>query len=89
MICVEKPFDVRLNFLTFISVLTGRSDNEGGEVRTRSRNARREDPRRHTLGGNQDQYFTMSGQGGPLSRTMDLEVRNYKLKECDVRKIKK
>ncbi|XP_056648021.1 coiled-coil domain-containing protein AGAP005037 isoform X4 [Diorhabda sublineata] len=50
----------------------GRSDNESGEVRGRSRNTRRDDPRRHTLGGDQ-QYLAMSGQGGPLSRTMDLE----------------
>ncbi|KAK9869710.1 hypothetical protein WA026_003449 [Henosepilachna vigintioctopunctata] len=49
----------------------GRSDNEG-EVRSRNRNTRRDDPRRHTLGGEQ-QYFGMAGQGGPLSRTMDLE----------------
>ncbi|XP_044750555.1 coiled-coil domain-containing protein AGAP005037 isoform X12 [Coccinella septempunctata] len=49
----------------------GRSDNEG-EVRGRTRSNRRDDPRRHTLGGDQ-QYFGMSVQGGPLSRTMDLE----------------
>jgi hypothetical protein len=41
-------------------------------VRGRSRNTRRDDPRRHTLGGDQ-QYLGMAGQGGPLSRTMDLE----------------
>jgi hypothetical protein len=52
--------------------IAGRSDNEG-EVRGRSRNTRRDDPRRHTLGGDQ-QYLGMAGQGGPLSRTMDLEV---------------
>ncbi|CAH1368289.1 unnamed protein product [Tenebrio molitor] len=51
---------------------SGRSDNEG-EVRGRSRNTRRDDPRRHTLGGDQ-QYLGMAGQGGPLSRTMDLEM---------------
>ncbi|KAJ8917462.1 hypothetical protein NQ315_005509, partial [Exocentrus adspersus] len=50
-----------------------RSDNEGGEVRGRSRNTRRDDPRRHTLGADQ-QYLAMAGQGGPLSRTMDLEL---------------
>ncbi|XP_045472197.1 coiled-coil domain-containing protein AGAP005037 isoform X9 [Harmonia axyridis] len=49
----------------------GRSDNEG-EVRGRTRSNRRDDPRRHTLGGDQ-QYFGMAVQGGPLSRTMDLE----------------
>ncbi|XP_015835701.1 coiled-coil domain-containing protein AGAP005037 isoform X5 [Tribolium castaneum] len=51
---------------------SGRSDNEG-EVRGRSRNTRRDDPRRHTLGADQ-QYLGMAGQGGPLSRTMDLEM---------------
>ncbi|XP_030745053.1 coiled-coil domain-containing protein CG32809 isoform X13 [Sitophilus oryzae] len=52
-----------------------RSDNEGGEVRGRSRGTRRDDPRRHTLGaGSEGQYLaSMAGQGGPLSRTMDLE----------------
>ncbi|XP_065163676.1 LOW QUALITY PROTEIN: uncharacterized protein [Atheta coriaria] len=48
----------------------GRSDTDG-DLRSRSRNNRRDDPRRHTLAG--EQYGTMSGQGGPLSRTMDLE----------------
>ncbi|KRT83577.1 hypothetical protein AMK59_3874, partial [Oryctes borbonicus] len=42
------------------------------EIRGRSRNARRDDPRRHTLAGDQ-QYGGMAGQGGPLARTMDLE----------------
>lgn len=51
----------------------GRGGDNDGEVRGRSRSARRDDPRRHTLGGDQ-QYSLMSGQGGPLSRTMDLEV---------------
>lgn len=51
----------------------GRGGDNDGEVRGRSRAARRDDPRRHTLGGDQ-QYSLMSGQGGPLSRTMDLEV---------------
>ncbi|CAH0557819.1 unnamed protein product [Brassicogethes aeneus] len=45
---------------------------EKDELRSRGRNVRREDPRRHTLGGDQH-YLTMAGQGGPLSRTMDLE----------------
>ncbi|CAG9768600.1 unnamed protein product [Ceutorhynchus assimilis] len=54
-----------------------RSDNEGGEVRGRNRSGRRDDPRRHTLSTGADgQYLpNMSGQGGPLSRTMDLELR--------------
>ncbi|KAF5283748.1 hypothetical protein FQR65_LT02642 [Abscondita terminalis] len=56
----------------------GRSENEGEIKSGRSRSARREDPRRHTLSG--DQHYSMAGQGGPLSRTMDLEgqfVRGY------------
>ncbi|KAF2905879.1 hypothetical protein ILUMI_00291 [Ignelater luminosus] len=48
-----------------------RGENEGEIKSSRSRSARREDPRRHTLSG--DQHYTMAGQGGPLSRTMDLE----------------
>lgn len=59
--------------------ITARSDNES-EVRGRSRSGRRDDPRRHTLSTGADgQYLpNMSGQGGPLSRTMDLEVgTNY------------
>ncbi|XP_057670297.1 coiled-coil domain-containing protein CG32809 isoform X23 [Diorhabda carinulata] len=58
----------------------GRSDNESGEVRGRSRNTRRDDPRRHTLGGDQ-QYLAMSGQGGPLSRTMDLEMSSTRARK--------
>lgn len=60
--------------------ITARSDNEG-EVRGRSRSGRRDDPRRHTLSTGADgQYLpNMSGQGGPLSRTMDLEVGNMSL----------
>ncbi|XP_048518708.1 coiled-coil domain-containing protein AGAP005037 isoform X3 [Dendroctonus ponderosae] len=58
-----------------------RSDNEGGEVRGRSRSGRRDDPRRHTLsaGANGQYLSNMSGQGGPLARTMDLEghLRGY------------
>lgn len=57
----------------FIFTGGGRGGENEGEVRGRSRAARRDDPRRHTLGGDQ-QYGLMSGQGGPLSRTMDLEV---------------
>lgn len=53
---------------------SGRSDNDGEVRGSRSRNARRDDPRRHTLVG--DQQYSMAGQGGPLSRTMDLEVIN-------------
>lgn len=56
----------------------GRGENEGEIKSGRSRSARREDPRRHTLSG--DQHYSMAGQGGPLSRTMDLEgqfVRGY------------
>uniref|UniRef100_A0A1Y1K8Q5 Actin interacting protein 3-like C-terminal domain-containing protein n=1 Tax=Photinus pyralis TaxID=7054 RepID=A0A1Y1K8Q5_PHOPY len=49
----------------------GRGENEGEVKSGRSRSARRDDPRRHTLSG--DQHYNMSGQGGPLSRTMDLE----------------
>ncbi|XP_063932094.1 uncharacterized protein LOC135144066 isoform X5 [Zophobas morio] len=52
---------------------SGRSDNEGEVRGGRSRNTRRDDPRRHTLGAEQ-QYLAMAGQGGPLSRTMDLEM---------------
>ncbi|XP_025835761.1 uncharacterized protein LOC108740777 [Agrilus planipennis] len=49
------------------------SDLKGGSSRS-SRAARREDPRRHTLGGAGDQrYHSGMSQGGPLSRTMDLE----------------
>ncbi|XP_049822767.1 coiled-coil domain-containing protein AGAP005037 isoform X4 [Aethina tumida] len=51
---------------------SGRLEKDG-EVRGRSRNTRRDDPRRHTLGGGDQQYLAMAGQGGPLSRTMDLE----------------
>ncbi|XP_060518675.1 coiled-coil domain-containing protein CG32809 isoform X10 [Cylas formicarius] len=60
-----------------------RSDNEGGEVRSRGRNPRRDDPRRHTLGagGAEQHYLAAMAQGGPLSRTMDLEgqLRGYPL----------
>nr|XP_022918815.1 uncharacterized protein LOC111427760 isoform X5 [Onthophagus taurus] len=49
----------------------GRGENDLESRSTRSRNPRRDDPRRHTLGGDQ-QY--MGSQGGPLSRTMDLEM---------------
>ncbi|KAK5646907.1 hypothetical protein RI129_005371 [Pyrocoelia pectoralis] len=49
----------------------GRGENEGEVKSGRSRSARRDDPRRHTLSG--DQHYNMAGQGGPLSRTMDLE----------------
>ncbi|KAK9694511.1 hypothetical protein QE152_g33496 [Popillia japonica] len=50
---------------------SGRGENDI-EIRGRSRNARRDDPRRHTLAGDQ-QYGGMAGQGGSLARTMDLE----------------
>ncbi|KAI4465558.1 hypothetical protein MML48_3g00004092 [Holotrichia oblita] len=54
---------------------SGRGENDI-EIRGRSRNARRDDPRRHTLAGDQ-QYGGMAGQGGSLARTMDLErIRN-------------
>lgn len=47
-------------------------------MRGRSRNTRRDDPRRHTLGADQ-QYMPMAGQGGQLARTMDLEVSHCKI----------
>ncbi|CAG9859032.1 unnamed protein product [Phyllotreta striolata] len=78
-ICSEEEWNADGKSGRLLSGSDGvRSDNEGGEVRGRSRNARRDDPRRHTLGGDQ-QYLAMSGQGGPLSRTMDLEgqMRGY------------
>lgn len=53
----------------------GDNDNEVRGSRS-ARSGRRDDPRRHTLSG-ADQHYP-SGmsvqQGGPLSRTMDLEV---------------
>lgn len=74
--CFEKSVGVDCfsNGVCFVSG-GGRGGDNDGEVRGRSRSARREDPRRHTLGGDQ-QYGLMSGQGGPLSRTMDLEVNS-------------
>ncbi|XP_017775420.1 PREDICTED: coiled-coil domain-containing protein AGAP005037 isoform X3 [Nicrophorus vespilloides] len=71
----------------------GLSGNESGNARSeseadprsRSRNNRnRDDSRRHTLTGDH-QYGAMSGQGGPLSRTMDLEMSSSRLRKGQAR----
>lgn len=62
---------------------SGRENDSGSEVRgsgggggrSGGRSARRDDPRRHTLAGDQHYQLGMQAQqGGTLSRTMDLEV---------------
>lgn len=63
---------INVNYLLLFFLGSGRGENDI-EIRGRSRNARRDDPRRHTLAGDQ-QYGGMAGQGGSLARTMDLEV---------------
>ncbi|CAG9859033.1 unnamed protein product [Phyllotreta striolata] len=84
-ICSEEEWNADGKSGRLLSGSDGvRSDNEGGEVRGRSRNARRDDPRRHTLGGDQ-QYLAMSGQGGPLSRTMDLEMSSSRARKGQMR----
>lgn len=65
--------------IVFFCDVSGRGGGDGeGEVRSSrsARSGRRDDPRRHTLSGSDPHYpGGMSVQGGPLSRTMDLEVR--------------
>lgn len=65
-----------INVCVFLFVFAG-GGNSDGELRgSRSgRSARREDPRRHTLSGDQHMY-NQGGAPGGILRTMDLEVRN-------------